>query len=207
MTGDAELRRLMIAIGSGEDKAALALLSRHSGLARVSLQAGATRAEAAENLLTDIGHYVYAGDTALHVAAAAHRPDMARRLIELGADVSARNRRGAMPLHYAADGIPGWFGWDPERQAATVKCLIEAGADPNSADKSGVMPLHRAVRTRCAAAVRALLHGGADAQARNGNGSTPLMLATRQTGRGGTGAPEAKAQQAEIVAMLEGPRC
>jgi hypothetical protein len=51
--------------------------------------------------------------------------------------------------------------------------------------------------------VGALLDGGADAQRKNGNGSTPMMLATRQTGRGGSGAPEAKAQQAEIVRLLE----
>src|SRR3954467_9040373 len=138
MTGDGELRRLMIAIASGEDSAAFALLSAHPVLARASLQAGATRAEAAENLLTDIRHYIYAGDTALHVVAAAHRPDMARRLIALGADLAARNRRGATPLHYAADGIPGWSGWDPERQAEVISCLVQAGADPNSADKSSV---------------------------------------------------------------------
>jgi len=203
MSGDADLRSLIDAIASGEDKAASAMLAADPALARAALEAGATRAAAAENLLTDIGHYIYAGDTALHVAAAAHRPDMARRLIDLGADVAARNRRGATPLHYAADGIPGWSGWDPERQAAVIACLIEAGADPNAVDKSGVTPLHRAVRTRCADAVRALLNGGADPQARNGNGSTPLMLATRQTGRGGSGSEAARAQQAEIVAMLE----
>jgi hypothetical protein len=206
MPGDADLRPLIDAIASGEDQAAFDMLSADPALARAALEAGATRADAPENLLTDIGHYIYAGDTALHVAAAAHRPDIARRLIALGADLGARNRRGATPLHYAADGIPGWSGWDPQRQAAVIARLIEAGADPNAADKSGVMPLHRAVRTRCAKAVRALLDGGADPMGRNGNGSTPLMLATRQTGRGGSGSEAARAQQAEIVSMLEGLR-
>jgi hypothetical protein len=63
--------------------------------------------------------------------------------------------------------------------------------------------LHRAVRTRCAAALKALLEGGADARARNGNGSTPMLLAARNTGRGGSGTPEAKAQQREIVRLLK----
>jgi ankyrin repeat protein len=59
------------------------------------------------------------------------------------------------------------------------------------------------VRTRCAAAVKALLAGGANANAKNKSGSSPMQLATRNTGRGGSGAPEAKAQQIEIVRLLE----
>src|SRR5206468_5184402 len=111
--------------------------------------------------------------------------------------------RGAEPLHYAVDGAPGSRTWDPDAQAATVACLIEAGADPNALDKNGVTPLHRAVRTRCAAAVKVLLEGGADPRRKNKNGSTPMLLATQNTGRGGSGSPEAKAQQQEIVRLLE----
>jgi ankyrin repeat protein len=203
MTDDAALRRLMMAIAAAEDEAIAGLLSADPALAKAALQEGATRAAAAESFLTAIRHYVYAGDTALHVAAAAHRPDLAGRLIGLGADIAARNRRGAMPLHYAADASPGWPGWNPAAQAATVAALIAAGADPNAADRNGVAPLHRAVRTRSAAAVAALLDGGADVLRANGNGSTPMMLATRQTGRSGSGSAEAKAQQAEIIALLE----
>lgn len=203
MTDDSDLRRLMEAIASADGPAVSGLLSAAPALARAALKEGATRAAAADNFLTGIGHYVYAGDTALHVAAAAHRPQIARQLIGLGADVSASNRRGATPLHYAADGNPGSPRWNPDAQSATVACLIGAGANPNAVDQSGVTPLHRAVRTRCAAAVGALLDGGADALRRNGNGSTPMVLATRQTGRGGSGRPEAKAQQAQIVRLLE----
>jgi hypothetical protein len=203
MTGDPELRRLIDAIASADESTFADMLAAAPALARAALREGATQAAATSNYLTAIGHYVYAGDTALHVAAAAHRPEMARALIGLGADVAARNRRGAAPLHYAADGNPGSPGWDPQAQSATIFCLIEAGADPDARDRNGVAPLHRAIRTRCSAAVRALLDGGADALATNGNGSTPMKLATRQTGRGGSGGAEAKAQQAEIVELLE----
>ncbi len=55
-----------------------------------------------------------AGDTALHIAAAAYRTDLAQRLVAAGADVRARNRRGAEPLHYAATGAPGSAGGTPE---------------------------------------------------------------------------------------------
>jgi ankyrin repeat protein len=128
---------------------------------------------------------------------------MARLLLSLGADVSARNRRGAQPLHYAVDGGPGSPSWDPVAQVDTVTCLLEAGADPNGVDKGGVTPLHRAVRNRCADAVRALLDGGADARRTNGRGSTPLQLAAWTTGRGGAGSGESKAQQGQIVHLLE----
>ena len=98
--------------------------------------------------------------------------------------------------------MPGSRRWNPPAQAATVAHLIEAGADPNATDKSGVTPLHRAVRTRCAAAVKALLEGGADPQRKNNSGSTPILLATQNTGRGGSGSSEAKAQQELIVQLL-----
>ena len=66
----------------------------------------------------------------------------------------------------------------------------------------GVGPLHRAVRNRCAAAVKALLDGGADPQVANKNASTPMLLASQNTGRGGSGSAEAKVQQKEILRLL-----
>ncbi len=81
--------------------------------------------------------------------------------------------------------------------------LLKSGADPNAFDKSGVSPLHKAVRTRCADAVRTLIDCGADPALPNKNGSTPMLLATQNTGRGGTGSEEAKLQQQEIVRLLE----
>lgn len=197
-----QLRALMLAIAADDEAGALRLLAAAPALATASAGRGATRQDAVAHFLDAISHYVYEGDTALHVAAAAYRPAIARRLIAMGADVRARNRRGAEPLHYAADGVPASRAWNPAAQAATIACLIEAGADPDAADKSGVAPIHRAVRTRCAAAVRALVEGGADARRANKSGSTPLQLATRTTGRGGSGLPAAKAQQAEIAAIL-----
>lgn len=123
-------------------------------------------------------------------------------LVAAGANVGARNRRGAEPLHYAADGSPLSKIWDPETQYAIVEFLIRAGADPNSEDKSGVAPLHRAVRTRCTAAVRALLSNGADPVRRNKSGSTPLHLAVQNTGRGGTGEEVSRNEQAKIIRLL-----
>jgi ankyrin repeat protein len=200
---DSRLTALIRAIVVGDDAGALRLLAASPALAHARIAVGATRQAAKEHFLYEIQHYVYAGDTALHIAAAAYRQAIVRKLISMGADVRARNRRGAEPLHYAVDGVPRSQTWNPRAQATTVTALIEAGADPNGVDQSGVRPLHRAVRNRCAAAVRALLDGGADARRQNKNGSTPMGLATQNTGRGGTGSPDAKAQQREIVRLLE----
>lgn len=196
---DSALMTLARAIAADDTQAALRLLTASPDVARASLFAGATRQQPSEHFLKDIAHYVYAKDTALHVAAAAYRQEVARTLIGMGADVRAKNRRGAEPLHYAADGGPGSRSWNPTAQAATITRLVEAGADPNAVDTGEVTPLHRAVRTRCAAAVKALLDSGADAQRTNKNGSTPMLLATQNTGRGGSGSDEAKAEQREII--------
>ena len=147
-----------------------------------------------------IAHWLYVGDTPLHVAAAGYRVEMAKMLLAAGADTNAaRNHRRSQPLHYAADGYLENSSWDPERQVAMIRLLLKAGADIHAQDKNGATPLHRAVRTRCAAAVNCLLDAGSDATVRNKPGSTPFHLAVQNTGRGGTGAAKAKTAQREII--------
>src|SRR5437868_3598935 len=133
------------------------MIEAHPDLAREPLVVGASREVAKLHFIDEIKHYMYAGDTALHIAAAAYRTAFVRELVALGAAVDAGNRRRQQPLHYAVDGGPGAKHWDPEEQVATIGALIDAGADPNAADMGGVTPLHRAVRNRCAAAVKTLL--------------------------------------------------
>jgi len=172
-------------------------LSAAPALATTALPVGATRQQATDFFFTAISHYLYAGDTALHMAAAAFSRPIAELLMTYGADCRARNRRGAEPLHYAADGRR-----EPWAQAGVIEYLISMGADPNAVDKSGVAPLHRAVRKRSLAAVRALLNGGADPRKRNKAGSTPLHLAVQNTGASGSGSDEAHRQQAAIIKLL-----
>jgi ankyrin repeat protein len=173
-------------------------LAASPALATASAEVGATRQGASTFFFTEIAHYLYAGDTALHMAAAAFRRPVAELLIAQGADCRARNRRGAEPLHYAADANH----WDPAAQAETIAYLISIGADPNAIDRSGVAPLHRAVRTRSLAAVRALLDGGANPRQPNKAGSLPMGLAIRTTGKGGSGSARAREQQAGIIKLL-----
>jgi len=173
-------------------------LAASPALATAASEVGATRQGASSFFFADIAHHLYAGDTALHMAAAAFRRRVAELLIAHGADSRAKNRRGAEPLHYAADANR----WDPTSQAEIIQYLISIGADPDAVDSSGVAPLHRAVRTRSLAAVRALLDGGANPRQPNKAGSTPLHLAVQTTGRGGSGSPQARQQQDGIVRLL-----
>ena len=147
-----------------------------------------------------IVHWIYVGDTALHLAAAGYRVELVRLLLAAGADPnSTRSHRQSGPLHYAADGYINGPDWNATRQVQTIECLLDAGADINAQDKNGASPLHRAVRTRCAAAVKCLLERGGDARLKNKPGSTPFHLAVQNTGRGGTGAEAAKAAQRQII--------
>ena len=152
-----------------------------------------------------ITHWIYEGDTALHVAAAGYRVEIAKLLLAAGADCNAvGNHRQSRPLHYAADGHLESANWDPKRQARMIQLLLDVRAEIHAQDKNGATALHRAVRTRCAATVHVLLDAGADASLRNKSGSTPFHLAVQNTGRGGSGAEKAKGAQREIMqAFLE----
>jgi hypothetical protein len=147
-----------------------------------------------------IFHWIYVGDTALHLAVAGYRLEIVKALLKAGADANAaKNMRKSSPLHYAADGFITGPVWDGKRQVATIRCLLEHGADIQLPDMNGATALHRAVRTRCRAAVKFLLAAGADPTVKNKPGSTPFHLAVQNTGRGGSGETAAIEAQREII--------
>ena len=193
-----DLSQLIQAIIRGDHNAVSVAIQAEPELVVQASATGAARDNADDFFFPEIGHYLYVGDTPLHLAAAAFQHEIADLLLRHGANCHARNRRGAEPAHYAAD----TNHWNPVAQAATLVRLLEAGADPNATDRSGVAPLHRAARTRSAAAVRALLAHGANPRQPNRSGGTPLLLALQTTGRGGSGSDRAKAQQLAIVQLL-----
>src|SRR5262245_1970283 len=155
-----------------------------------------------ECLVADVPHQLYVGDTALHLAAAALRPDAVGALIKAGADSNAENRRGAIPLHYACDARPkSGKTWNPSKQKAVIELLLDAGAAIEHEDKAGATPLHRAVRAQSPQAVRCLLERGARVDATHGRQrTTPLHIVTHSTGASGT--KGAHAERQEIVELL-----
>jgi hypothetical protein len=186
---------LVAAIVDDDHAKVKALLKSDSGLAR--------RGAAEEKYESSITHWIYSEDTALHVAAAGYRVEIARLLLAAGADVSAaRNRRRSQPLHYASDGYLENPAWNAASQVAMIRLLVEAGANIDAQDKNGATPLHRAVRTRCAAAAKCILDAGGNPTIRNKPGSAPLHLAVQNTGRGGSGSEKARIAQRQILQVF-----
>jgi ankyrin repeat protein len=103
-------------------------------------------------------------DTPLHFAANA---DVARVLIEGGADVEALDWSKRTPLHWAAQ-----FG-----RLDVAELLIRSGAEIDRPADDGATPLHWAAREGHAAVVQLLLREGAKANRKDGAGRTPLHFA------------------------------
>ena len=123
MTENEPLWRLLKAIVAADAMTVDEILAACPAISRAVVTKGASRGEP-DVFLPEIQHHVYAGDTALHIAAAAYQLETVRQLIGFGADVAAANRRGAQPLHYAADGMPGSDSWNPAAQAAVIASLV-----------------------------------------------------------------------------------
>jgi len=147
-------------------------------------------------------HWLYVGDTPLHLAAAAVNQQAVKLLLEAGADANAENRRKAAPLHYACDPRPALKDvWNPKQQVAVIELLLKHDADIEKADRGGVTALHRAVRARSPEAVQRLLKAGAKVDRRLGKKqSTLLHLAVHSTGAGGTAG--AIDEQVKIIRLL-----
>lgn len=193
MAAMAKADRLFEAIAGRDHATVRALLAEDASLALV---------RATKDRFFDGLHWLYAGDTPLHLASAALQPEMVAALLAAGSDVTAVNRRGATPLHYACDPRPRGEVWHPANQVRVIDALVAAGAPVSLSDKGGVTPLHRAVRARSPAAVRCLLSHGADVCARlKKGGSTPMNLALTGSGAGGTAG--AQDEQQQIIEALQ----
>ena len=103
-------------------------------------------------------------------------PDVARLLLERGADVNARiehrsdgNPEGNTPLHTAAD----------RGRVEVAHVLLDCGANVGAEDKTGRTPLHVAAKHREVETVRLLLEHGANVRAEDNVGRTPLHIAAK----------------------------
>src|SRR5690349_527463 len=92
-----KMRKLLSAIIADDPQAAKAMLNAHPALATALILKPRLHR-------SGIFHWIYARDTALHLAAAGYRVEIVQLLLESGADPNAaHNMRKSNPLHYAAD--------------------------------------------------------------------------------------------------------
>ena len=94
--------------------------------------------------------------------------EIARVLLETGADVMTQDKDGRSPLHWASS----------SGHVEVARVLLEGGADTNTQDKDRQSPLHLASSKGHLEVARVLLEGGTDASTQDKDGRSPLHLAS-----------------------------
>jgi len=122
---------------------------------------------------TDI-NYPITGDYPLHMAAGAGHKAAVNELLNLEADIEAKNRIGSTPLHRAVS----------HDQLEIVTRLIDEGASINATNKIGNTPLHCAAFIGSVDMVKLLVERKATSHILLGNrfGASPLMIAAQNSG-------------------------
>jgi len=190
----ATLAAFLLERGASLDAWTATILNRDADLAAL-LEADPTLANSHEPDGTPMGM----GLTPLHHAAERGHLDVARVLLDHGANVRAVDGRGRPPLYLAAQGVRmRKMRSSPDVVDLLLTCgaplnacalavlgrtdalaaLIDA--DPtvvDARDAGGYTPMHLAAWNGQAATVALLLDAGAEIDARNGRDETPLALA------------------------------
>ena len=111
------------------------------------------------------------GFPALGLAVFFRHPDLARELIERGADVNAaaRNPQRVAPVHSAAT----------VQDHATMRLLLQRGADPNARQQLGFTPFHSAASRGDIEMAKLLVEHGADPHARTDDDKDAISIAQK----------------------------
>lgn len=110
----------------------------------------------------------YEGLSPLHLAVLQGHIELARMLLDAGADINAMDiKSGQSPLMHAVE----------NNKAGMVHFLIENGCEVNSQSYSGNTALHSACGRGQVDTVRLLLKSGADSSLKNYHNDTPVMVA------------------------------
>ena len=132
--------------------------------------------------------------TPLHLASSSGIPEIARLLIERGADITSRDINRRTPLHLASSWVsasaatllfhhkldvnPQYDRGMSEQKVEIVGLLIDHGADVAAQDVAHSTPLHLAAFWGSVDTVQLLVEHGADVTAQDQSNKTPLHLAS-----------------------------
>jgi ankyrin repeat protein len=168
---------------NGTSPILFAIYNGHADVAQLLIEHGARPSfgetcalgdtESALQMLDDdpslLGSFSEDGFPAVGLAVFFRHPELARALIERGADVNASSRNAfrVAPVHAAA----------ATRDAAVMQALIEHGADVNARQQLGYTALHTAAQLGDQIMLDLLLAAGADPRAAAEDGKTPADLA------------------------------
>src|SRR6267142_1800548 len=108
--------------------------------------------------------------TPLHMALRSGDVDLARLLVEHGADTTARDNDGLTPLHLAVQ----------KGSVVLARLLVEHGADVTAQDNHRSTLLHLAVQKGSVDLAGLLVGHGADVKAQDNYGTTLLHLAVQK---------------------------
>ena len=130
------------------------------------------------------------GETPLHAAATAGRPDHIATILSAGGEISSRSQSDRTPLHAAVanaalptsikelvGNVPDINWPDTASRLASIAVLLDAGADIHARDRFGRTSLHTASVQGQPEYIAALVDAGADINARDDYGRTPLHIA------------------------------
>ncbi len=172
--GDVEMAQLLLRYGADpslSDPLLDAIARKELEFALLLLDAGATpnSAKLYADYTGDADDYVgeIHSTPALQLAMERNRLEIARAVLEAGANVNARNYSGCTALHIAVS----------IEDLDFTKVLLEHGADVNVSDHKGETPLHEAAFDGHAELTKMLLSHKAHVNAQDRLGRTPLRRA------------------------------
>ncbi|KDQ05848.1 hypothetical protein BOTBODRAFT_39942 [Botryobasidium botryosum FD-172 SS1] len=103
------------------------------------------------------------GRTKLHHAIRVKDLQLAKQLVEQGADVRARDGHGSEPLHFLARLETDYLDiLSPSPFAEIIQVLLSAGAELNAQGQRGLPPLYHAYQQNSSLIFRLLVDAGAD---------------------------------------------
>ncbi len=114
---------------------------------------------------------VMRGRTALHLAARSGLTDAFKILVDLGANINAKDDAGRTPLMYAVD----------NGDVPTVEFILESGADLARTDDAGRSAIYSAVELDRRDLIEVLLKHGADLNVHSDQVAAPLLAAKNRS--------------------------